>query len=423
MPVWKVCGGKALDGSAQVQGAKNAVLPILAASIVGGGVSCLDRCPKLLDVDASLEILHYLGCSVMQNRGKILIDSAGMSRNYIPHALMMKMRSSVMFMGAILARCGEVRLSAPGGCELGSRPIDLHLKALHELGAEIEDSGGEVCCRASKLKGTHINLDFPSVGATENVMLAACAAEGTTVLTNAAREPEIVDLQNFLNAKGAEICGAGTPEIHISGFRPRSVTEHTVLPDRIAAATYLCAAASAGGDVRLENVVPAHLDTVTESLRSMGCEITAGERELRLRRTGRLNAVRPVVTKPYPGFPTDAQALMMAACLKAAGTSVFVENIFENRFRHVSEMRRLGADIRVEGRVAMVSGVSKLAGAPVSACDLRGGAALVVAGLAAENVTEVLDSGHVERGYERFAQTLCSLGADVRRCDELSAAE
>ncbi|MBE6914183.1 MAG: UDP-N-acetylglucosamine 1-carboxyvinyltransferase [Ruminococcaceae bacterium] len=423
MPVWKVCGGNALEGSAVVQGAKNAVLPILAASIVGGGVSCLDNCPKLLDVDASLEILHYLGCSVMQNRGKILIDSGGMSRNHIPHALMMKMRSSVMFMGAILARCGEVRLSAPGGCELGSRPIDLHLKALHELGAEIEESGGEVCCRASKLKGTHINLDFPSVGATENVMLAACAAEGTTVLTNAAREPEIVDLQNFLNAKGAKIHGAGTAEIHITGFSPRSVTEHAVLPDRIAAATYLCAAASAGGDVRLERVVPAHLNTVTDVLRSMGCEVAEGEREVRLRRSGRLNAARPVVTKPYPGFPTDAQALLMSACLKAGGTSVFVENIFENRFRHVSELRRLGADIRVEGRVAMVSGVAKLTGAPVSACDLRGGAALVIAGLAAENVTEVIDTGHVERGYERFAQTLSALGADVQRCEATSDTE
>ncbi len=417
MPLWSVAGGNALQGSTTVQGSKNAVLPILAASIVGGGVSCLDHCPELLDVDASLEILQHLGCGVMQNRGKILVDSGGMNENCIPHSLMIKMRSSVMFMGAILARCGEVRLSAPGGCELGSRPIDLHLKALRELGAEVTESGGEVCCRAKKLTGTHINLDFPSVGATENVMLAACAADGTTVLTNAAREPEIVDLQNFLNAKGAQIHGAGTPEIHISGFHPKSFAQHSVLPDRIAAATYLCAAAAAGGDVRLERVVPEHLAAVTNALQSMGCTVDTDADGLRLRRSGKLCAAHPLITKPYPAFPTDAQALMMAACLKAEGTSVFVENIFENRFRHVCEMRRLGAEIRVEGRVAVVTGVSRLVGAPVAASDLRGGAALIVAGLSAEDVTEVSDSGHIERGYEHLAESLRSLGANVSRVE------
>ncbi len=416
MPVWSVCGGNELRGSAAVQGSKNAVLPILAASLLSGGETRLTNCPRLLDVDASAEILRHLGCRVMQNGGEIVVDSSGMSENHIPHELMLKMRSSVMYMGAILARCGEVRLSTPGGCELGSRPIDLHLAALRALGAEVEETGGEVVCRAGRgLRGTHLNLDFPSVGATENAMLAACAAEGETVITNAAREPEIEDLQRFLCAAGAKISGAGTPEIAVAGFAPRAVTEHRVMPDRIAAATYLCAAAAAGGDVLLTDAVPAHIETVCAALRQMGCAVVAGSSSVRLRRSGAMRACRPVVTKPYPGFPTDAQALLMAASLRADGTSVFVENIFENRFRHVAELRRLGADIRTEGRVAMVTGVRRLTGAPLTACDLRGGAAMVVAALAAEGESTVRDSGHIERGYDRLAGTLRALGADVRR--------
>lgn len=416
MPVWSVCGGNELRGSAAVQGSKNAVLPILAASLLSGGETRLTNCPRLLDVDASAEILRHLGCRVMQNGGEIVVDSSGMSENHIPHALMLKMRSSVMYMGAILARCGEVRLSTPGGCELGSRPIDLHLAALRALGAEVEETGGEVVCRAGHgLRGTHLNLDFPSVGATENAMLAACAAEGETVITNAAREPEIEDLQRFLCAAGAKISGAGTPEIAVAGFAPRAVTEHRVMPDRIAAATYLCAAAAAGGDVLLTDAVPAHIETVCAALRQMGCAVVAGSSSVRLRRSRAMRACRPVVTKPYPGFPTDAQALLMAASLRADGTSVFVENIFENRFRHVAELRRLGADIRTEGRVAMVTGVRRLTGAPLTACDLRGGAAMVVAALAAEGESTVRDSGHIERGYDRLAETLRALGADVRR--------
>ena len=412
MSEWSVVGGRRLQGRMKVQGAKNAVLPIMAASLLGGGVSRLENCPKLSDVDASLEILRHLGCRVAQNGGEIVIDSSGMSQNHIPHALMLKMRSSVMYMGAILARCGEVRLSTPGGCELGSRPIDLHLKALSQLGAEIVENGGEVLCRG-KLTGTHINLEFPSVGATENVMLAACAAEGETVLTNAAREPEIADLQAYLNACGAAIRGAGSSVITISGFSPRSETTHRILPDRIAAATYLCAAAATGGDVLLESVIPAHLDTVCESLKELGCGLVCGRDSIRLRSFGRLHAPRPVVTKPYPGFPTDAQALLMAACLRALGTSVFVENIFENRYRHVPELRRLGAEIRVEGRVAMVTGVNTLRGAPVTACDLRGGAALLIAALAAEGETVIFDSGHIVRGYADAAGAFRALGAEV----------
>ncbi len=415
MPIWTVRGGKELFGELKVQGSKNAVLPIMAASILGGGVSRLRNCPHLSDLDASLQILSHLGCDVSRCGDEIIIDSNNVCRSHIPHELMLKMRSSVMYMGAILARMGEVRLSTPGGCELGSRPIDLHLKALSALGAEISEEGGEVYCRAKKLHGAQINLDFPSVGATENAMLAACAAEGETVISNAACEPEIVDLQTFLCAKGAEIEGAGTPVIKVKGFFPREYSEHCVMPDRIVASTYLCAAAAAGGEVHIKGVIPDHFSKVTSSLRGIGCDIITSRDSVKLYRQGSLRAGKPIITKPYPGFPTDAQALMMAACLRAEGTSVFVENIFESRYRHVPELRRLGADIRTEGRVAMVTGVRRLSAAPVTACDLRGGAALVVAGLSAEGETVVYDSGHIERGYEHFAESLQRLGAEISR--------
>ncbi len=415
MPTWTVHGGKKLKGKLKIQGAKNAVLPIMAASILGGGTSRLVNCPQLSDINASVDILRHLGCKVSCRDNEIIIDSDNVCKCHIPHTLMLKMRSSVMYMGAILARMGEVRLSRPGGCELGSRPIDLHLKALKTLGAEISEERGEVCCRAKQLRGAHIHLDFPSVGATENAMLAACAAEGETVITNAACEPEIVDLQNFLRCKGAQISGAGSSVIRISGFRPRKFACHRIMADRIAASTYLCAAASCGGDVLLDDAIANYFYTVITSLRSMGCDIICGSNYVRIKSSGRLKAGRPIVTKPYPGFPTDSQSLMMAACLKAEGTSVFVENIFENRFRHVPEMRRLGADIRTEGRVAMVSGVERLSGAPLNASDLRGGAALVLAGLIADGETCVYDTGHIDRGYENFAYALSSLGADIKR--------
>ena len=417
MSIWRVCGGERLSGRAAVQGSKNAVLPIMAASLLGGGETVLENCPMLLDVAASVDILRHLGCEAETDGGRIYINSAGASETNIPHELMLRMRSSVMYLGAILARAGEVRLSAPGGCELGSRPIDLHLKALREMGAEVAEEGGEVICRAARLCGAHINLDFPSVGATENIMLAACAAEGETVITNAACEPEIEDLQAYLNARGAMISGAGTPVIRIDGplrtDTARGLCRHEVMPDRIAAATYLCAAAAAGGDVCVEKMRPEHIRTVIAPLRSMGCEVTAGGDWARIRADKRLKAPRPVITKPYPGFPTDAQALLMVPCLRAEGTSVFVENIFENRYRHTDEMRRLGADIRTEGRVAMISGVERLRAARVTATDLRGGAALVLSGLAAEGETLVYDAGHIRRGYDGLERVLGGLGARV----------
>ncbi|MCC8048471.1 MAG: UDP-N-acetylglucosamine 1-carboxyvinyltransferase [Oscillospiraceae bacterium] len=413
MSLWTVHGGNRLCGTVKVQGSKNAVLPILAASLLTKGETVLENCPALLDVDASLDILRHLGCRTAREGDTVTIDSAALSDNRIPHELMGKMRSSVTYMGAILARTGEVRLSRPGGCELGSRPIDLHLKALRALGAEVDETGGEVYCRAEALHGTYINLDFPSVGATENIMLAACAAEGTTTVTNAAREPEIYSLQDFLNAAGAKIHGAGTSTVVVEGFTPRGGVRHRIMSDRIAAATLTCACAAAGGEVELRDVRPEQMETVLSALREMGCGIVTGADCVHIRRQGALKAGRPIITKPYPGFPTDAQALLMAACLKAEGTSVFVENIFESRYRHVDELRRLGADIRTEGRVAMVYGVPALYGAHVTAGDLRGGAAMVIAGLSAEGETAIHDVGHILRGYAGLNTDLQSLGGSV----------
>lgn len=413
MSIWRISGGNRLNGDIRIQGAKNAVLPIIAASIVTGCETELINCPRLSDVEAAMCILRHLGCIAERDGDTLYIDSRGMSATDIPHELMREMRSSVIFLGAILARAHSAQLYYPGGCELGARPIDLHLDALRALGAQISDSGGKLECSDSGLKGTRINLSFPSVGATENIMLAACAASGETVITNAAREPEIVDLQDYLRKLGVSVFGAGTPTISISGFNPVQVVGHRVMTDRIAAATMLCCTAATGGKVRLLSVEPAHFETISEALEYMGCQIERGSTEITISSNGILRAPKPVVTKPYPGFPTDAQPLLMAACLKADGTAVFTENIFENRYRHAVELRKLGSDISVVGRVAMVTGVPKLIAAPVTATDLRGGAALVVAALAAEGETQLYDVGHIVRGYERLDEHLRALGGDI----------
>ena len=318
-------GGNRLQGEVTIQGAKNSVLPILAATILTGGSVELRRCPRLRDVEASIRILQALGCKAGWRGDMLEVDTAGMTGCDVPDALMREMRSSVIFLGAILARCGEASLTSPGGCELGPRPIDLHLSGLRALGAEIDDTGGTLHCKAAKLTGREIVLGFPSVGATENLMLAACGAEGVTVLSNAAREPEIEDLQGFLNTCGAEITGAGTSTVVIRGGRPLHGGTYTILPDRIAAATYLCGAASAGGEVFLRDAREEHLSAVTAVLREAGCDVTGGSAGIVCRRTGRLTAPRPIRTAPYPGFPTDAQAILMAALLRCRGAAVFEE--------------------------------------------------------------------------------------------------
>ena len=406
-------GGKRLAGELTVQGAKNSVLPILAATILSRGQCLLRRCPRLRDVEVSLEILRYIGAAVQWEGDSLRIDASGVCRCTVPDILMRKMRSSAIFLGAILGRCGEAELSYPGGCELGPRPIDLHLRGLKQLGAEIREEGGALRCRGGQLRGTDIVLAFPSVGATENLLLAACAAKGTTRILNAAREPEIEDLQAFLRACGARVSGAGTSTVTVEGGAPLHGVEHTVMSDRIAAATYLCAAASAGGDITLQNVRPEELVTVTDALSQAGCAVEGQGETLRLRAEGNLRAIPPIRTAPYPGFPTDAQAILMAALLRARGATVFEENIFENRYRHVDELTRMGADIRTSGRVAVVTGVERLHGAPVRCTDLRGGAAICVAALAAEGQTEVWEITHIQRGYEDLPRDLRALGAVI----------
>ena len=363
MRVIAVEGGSRLRGELTVQSAKNSVLPILAATILSGDVCVIEKCPRLEDVDASAAILRHLGCRVRWLGDDLEVDSRGLCRWDIPDSLMRSMRSSVIFLGAILARCGRAELSYPGGCELGPRPIDLHLSALRALGAGIDERGGQMHCRGHGLHGTEIVLTLPSVGATENAMLAACGAKGVTVISNAAREPEIMDLQDFLCKMGASVRGAGTSTVIVEGGRPLHGCRHRCIGDRIAAATYLAAVAATGGDITLTGVDYRHLSTVTTALRQAGCRISSDAGHIRLQSGGQLRGVCPIHTSPHPGFPTDAQAVVMAALLRAKGTTVFVENMFQNRYRHVAELQRMGADIRLEGRVAVLCGVERLCGA------------------------------------------------------------
>ncbi len=412
-----VRGGSCLQGEVTIQGAKNSVLPILAATLLTKGRVALEHCPRLRDVDASIRILRSLGCQAHWEDDTLLVDTASLNSCTISDTLMREMRSSAIFLGAILSRCGTATLSYPGGCELGPRPIDLHLAGLRDLGAVIDDTGGVLHCQAAHLRGRELVLSLPSVGATENLMLAACGAEGTTVISNAAREPEIVDLQNFLNACGTRVSGAGSSTVAVEGGRELHGCVYRCMPDRIVTATYLCALASAGGEVYLRDARERHLSTVTAALREAGCTVLSDSGGIACIRRGGLRAVRTVRTAPYPGFPTDAQAVLMAALLRSRGTTVFEEMIFENRYRHVDELTRMGASIQVAGRVAVVTGVETLHGASVRCTDLRGGAALCVAALAAEGETHISETGHIDRGYEDIARDLRALGADIRQTE------
>ena len=413
MDIWQLRGSRRLEGACYVQGSKNASLPIIAASII-----CPLRCelmnvPQLRDVDAALAILRHLGCTAVQRGGDVYIDSTTLSCSSIPNDLMEQMRSSVIFMGALIARCGEARLSLPGGCQLGKRPIDIHLSSLRQMGADIEEDGREISCRPSMLIGRELFLPFPSVGATENIMLAASAAKGRTTIHGAAREPEIIALQDFLRAMGAEVNGAGSDTIYIGRMDAETYLGHRIIPDRIAAATLACATAAVGGDVELRGVDPRQFSTVLHFLNHAGCDIISKKQNVRILSNGRLHAVSEISTAPYPGFPTDAQPVLMAALLKAEGQTVITENIFENRYRQVPELRRLGADISVKGRTAVIKGVESLYGTSLTATDLRGGAAMIVAALSAEGDSLICDDGHIRRGYEKLDMRLRSLGADI----------
>lgn len=414
MSVFRIEGGHRLAGSVEIQGAKNSVLPLLAATLLVPGECVLHNCPHISDVDHTLAILHHLGCRVERVGNTVTVDATVPTQWDVPDDLMGEMRSSVVFLGPILGRMGRAELSYPGGCELGPRPIDLHLSALRTLGAEIREEGGRLLC-GGRLRGGEITLALPSVGATENTMLAALTADGTTVIHNAAREPEIVDLQNFLLTLGADVRGAGTSVITVAGGRPLHGGEYTVMADRIVAATYLSAVAAAGGEGELTGVDWRDLSTVTAVLSEAGCHIRSDPNTIFLKAPQRLRAVRPIRTAPYPGFPTDAQAVVMAALCGAEGATLFVENMFSGRYRHVDELCRMGADIRTEGRVAVVCGVPGLHGAPVRSTDLRGGAALCVAALGAAGESLVSGLEHIDRGYADLAGDLGKLGAKITR--------
>ena len=410
-----VNGGRRLNGSLRVQGSKNSALPILAATLLVKGKSVIHNVPDLSDIRCTLGILKNLGCSVSRESGTVYVDSSCASGYEIPESLMREMRSSVVFLGAIIGSHGKAVISTPGGCEIGLRPIDLHLYAMKRLGVEVNEGSGRLCCSTSGLEGGKITLSFPSVGATENAVLAATTAKGITTIVNCAREPEISDLCEFLNKCGARISGAGESIITVEGVNALHNAEHSVICDRIVASTYLVAGAVSGGDVELLNTEPHHLNSVLPLLEEAGCDIRVKCKSIRIKATGRLNRIDKIITQPYPGFPTDSQALFTTLASVAEGTSVIVENIFESRFKHVPELVRMGAKIRTEGRVAVVEGVRRLYGAEVQAQDLRGGAALVLAGICADGTTEVLNTEFTDRGYEDFENCLCSLNADVYR--------
>ena len=412
-------GSKRLTGEIEVHGSKNSVLPILAACVLSQGENIIHNCPILSDVDAALKILVELGCKVKREEHTVCVDSSGVNGFEISDSLMREMRSSVIFLGAILGRTGKAVLSTPGGCEIGLRPIDMHISAMEQLGAEVFEEHGRLHFECKNgLYGARVILPFPSVGATENIMIASCVAKGTTVITNAAREPEISDLADFLNGCGAKIHGAGDSTIIIDGVERLTATTHTVIPDRIAASTYLLAGAITHGRVCIKEIIPAHLGALIPVLKQSGCDISVSNRWICISSPPRLSRVKTVRTMPYPGFPTDVQAPLTAMLSVADGTSVVVENIFECRYKHVSELIRLGAKINVEGRTAVIEGVPYLTGASVVSPDLRGGFALVIAGLAAKGETVISGVEHIDRGYENPEKLLSALGADVKRIKE-----
>ncbi len=411
-------GGKRLKGSITVSGSKNASLPICIAAILAPGASAITNVPHLRDITTTAKLLESLGAKVKRHENSMSIDAADINTVEATYDLVKTMRASVLVLGPLLARFGRARVSLPGGCAIGARPIDQHLKGLKALGAEIRLEHGYVEAIAKKgLKGARINFDISTVGGTEHLMMAASIASGMTILENAAREPEIADLANYLNCMGAKIEGAGTDTIRIQGVSDLTPAAFEVMPDRIEAGTFMCAAAITGGDLRIQGMKLEHLDALCFKLQDAGVEITNRNGTVQVKGPRRPQAVN-IKTRPYPGFATDMQAQFMALMCIADGASVISENIFENRFMHVSELQRFGADITVEGNSATVKGVKKLSGAPVMATDLRASASLVLAGLAAEGTTEVQRIYHLDRGYEQIETKLAAVGADIRRVPE-----
>lgn len=414
MDKYIVGGGRRLEGVARVHGAKNAVLPILAATILSGDVCRIYDCPHLSDVDHTIKILETLGCRVMFTENALTVDANSADKWEIPEDLMREMRSSIIFLGALAAKMGKARMCAPGGCELGNRPIDLHIKALRELGMTLHEENGFIEASADKMHCGDIHLSFPSVGATENIILSALRLKGETTISNAAKEPEIVDLCDFLRKMGADIEGAGTEFIKIKGVAHLHGAEHRIIPDRIVASTLMCAAMTTKSEIELLNVRSSHLGAVVSVLRDSGAKIEFFKDKMYIRAPQKILPVDIIKTQVYPGFPTDSQSVIMAALCSADGTSVIVENLFENRFKIIPELVKMNADIIQDGRVAVIKG-AKLCGAHLRAMDLRGGAALVVAALGAEGESSIEGINFIERGYENLDKILSSLGADIAR--------
>lgn len=410
-----VAGGYPIRGALHIDGAKNAILPILGASLLVNGPVILHKVPELSDVHTMCNILRSLGVEIIADNKSYILDTSSLHSHAVPDNLMSEMRSSIFLMGALLGCCGAAKVSYPGGCNIGSRPIDLHLMGLRALGAEIEEKHGYIEARAARLVGTEIFLDFPSVGATENIMLAAVKAQGETVIHNAAKEPEIVDLQKFLNAAGAQVKGAGTDTLIIEGVKSLHQVEHNVVSDRIATGTFMLAAAITAGEIDLIDTNPSHLIPLLFKGKQMGLNIKYGNDFISVKAPKRLKQASQIRTSPYPGFPTDLQSPMMVAMTQAYGTGIVIEGIFDGRYNHVNELNKMGANIKVNRRTAVISGKTLLSSTLVKATDLRAGAALILAGLVADGTTIVDDIHHIDRGYSSIEKQLSSLGAHIER--------
>ncbi|MFR5876623.1 MAG: UDP-N-acetylglucosamine 1-carboxyvinyltransferase [Eubacterium sp.] len=415
MEILEIIGKSRLGGEIDVHGAKNSVLPILAGSVLIKGTSVIHNCPKLSDVEVTISILKHIGAKISREGSTLIVDASGIDKCDIPEELMQEMRSSIIFLGSLSSRLGKACMYLPGGCEIGLRPIDLHLKGLTSLGYSISFDGHNICCNKSSVKANKIVLPFPSVGATENIILAAVLTKGKTTIINAAREPEIVDLANYLNKAGAKIFGASTPVIEIEGVEELGSVEHTVIPDRILATTLMSASAITSSELILKKVNPAHLMPILPVFDEMGCKLFVDRNALKIKAPKRLKRVKKIETQPYPGFPTDCQAPVMAALTTAKGTSVINETIFESRFKHISQLCRFGADIEVNDRVAIVNGTCDIHSAGAVCTDLRGGAAVVIEALAANGVSTIKNIEHIDRGYESIEKQLSSIGADIKR--------
>lgn len=413
MKSYVIEGGKKLIGNVKISGAKNASLPILAATLLNSKDNILYNIPNITDINIMIEILKFLGCKVKRNSGKIVINSRDVIDYSIPETLMRKMRSSVIIAGALISRLKKVEFSYPGGCDIGARPIDLHLEAFKKMGIEVFENGGKIRCESKKIVGNTIDLDFPSVGATENIILVAALAEGTTYINNAAREPEIVDLVKFLNKMGAKIEGEGTGNIKIIGVKTLKSISYNIMPDRIEAGTFLCAAATTSGHIIIDNIQNNALSCVSSKLKDCGCSINISKNSMEIQAPKRLKAVN-INTLPYPGFPTDLQQIFVALLLKAKGTSIIVENIFENRFKYLSELRKMGAKYKIEGKTVIIEGIKKLNPTNLTCYDLRGGAAMIIAAIGTKGKTKIDGIEFISRGYENIEKKLISLDADIK---------